>query len=519
MAAIEPWMLAMTGGGLMQVLWLNVATKLEAQFSSVMGDAWAAMRGRWRARRTVTHRKLLYHEASDGSSRRNFLLLRALRAFVASKKMYMQAASVDLCATREARNRDTNAWGNDPSVFGSTAAHLQRYAIQATAPDRTALVVGSVSVTFDSRVEVVGGQNSSNPMYAAVETALITAATAAECDAFVAEAFAFYRQLMAETTGSVRYMYVPALALATATAPGSGPSAPGSGPSAGGNGPATQMYDRYALAETTTFASVFFPAKEALVRRLDEFEAKAGKYAVVGVRHRLGILLHGPPGTGKTSTIKAVAHKLKRHIIAVPLSKIRTNEQLMRVLYGTTYEVAGAPEETATLGYGDVVFVMEDMDCLGSAASAVTASREGAAAAATATPSPPVVVDAATAAVAVLAAITKPEPDALNLSGLLNAIDGAVDTPGLVLVLTSNYPERLDAALVRDGRIDVRLCLGYMAPEDATLMAQRFFPDVTVAAVAAAMRDVSITPASVEGAAMRAADGDEFLAALSASTS
>ncbi|KAK5728402.1 hypothetical protein LTR15_001538 [Elasticomyces elasticus] len=42
----------------------------------------------------------------------------------------------------------------------------------------------------------------------------------------------------------------------------------------------------------------------------------------------------------------------------------------------------------------------------------------------------------------------------ISLSGLLNAIDGVATHEGRVLIMTSNYPEKLDAALVRPGRVD-----------------------------------------------------------------
>jgi ATP-dependent 26S proteasome regulatory subunit len=43
----------------------------------------------------------------------------------------------------------------------------------------------------------------------------------------------------------------------------------------------------------------------------------------------------------------------------------------------------------------------------------------------------------------------------LSLSCLLNILDGILETPGRIIVMTTNYPELLDKALIRPGRIDL----------------------------------------------------------------
>jgi len=45
----------------------------------------------------------------------------------------------------------------------------------------------------------------------------------------------------------------------------------------------------------------------------------------------------------------------------------------------------------------------------------------------------------------------------LSLSGLLNAIDGAASQEGRVLIMTTNVPDALDPALIRPGRVDMRV--------------------------------------------------------------
>ncbi len=65
--------------------------------------------------------------------------------------------------------------------------------------------------------------------------------------------------------------------------------------------------------------------------------------------------------------------------------------------------------------------------------------------------------------------------DVLNLSGLLNVLDGVVDTPGRIVVMTTNHPEMLDPALIRPGRVDKKLLLNYMGPKHAIDLISHYF--------------------------------------------
>merc|ERR1711988_872038 len=59
----------------------------------------------------------------------------------------------------------------------------------------------------------------------------------------------------------------------------------------------------------------------------------------------------------------------------------------------------------------------------------------------------------------------KPVADALNLAGLLEVLDGVVDSPGRIVIMTTNHPENLDPALIRPGRVNFSLELGHMKYE------------------------------------------------------
>merc|ERR1719498_308170 len=122
-------------------------------------------------------------------------------------------------------------------------------------------------------------------------------------------------------------------------------------------------YKRYQLTESKTFGNLFFPEKESLLRLLHDFERKEGKYGVSGYPHKLGLLLHGPPGTGKTSMIKALAQHTGRSVVNVSLAQIETNQQLEEIMYDLNVDVIGGDTRWAKrLSFSDVIFILEDVD-------------------------------------------------------------------------------------------------------------------------------------------------------------
>jgi hypothetical protein len=233
-------------------------------------------------------------------------------------------------------------------------------------------------------------------------------------------------------------------------------------------------WKRYALADEKTFDALFFAAKPRVLRLLEDFEAKRGKFAIAGVQHKLGLLLHGPPGTGKTSLIKAIAHATRRHVVNVPLSRVRTNQRLYDIFFDGRFETAS---ETFEVPPDKCVFVMEDVD----ACSDVVLDRGG---------------DRKDG--------KAPRGDELSLAGLLNALDGIVEAPGRIVVLTSNHPEKLDPALVRPGRVTMKLYLGFVDGASAEAMCRHYFgAGGDVAAVAAAVEALAdagkrFSPAQLE---------------------
>ncbi|XP_036611214.1 mitochondrial chaperone BCS1 isoform X2 [Trichosurus vulpecula] len=65
----------------------------------------------------------------------------------------------------------------------------------------------------------------------------------------------------------------------------------------------------------------------------------------------------------------------------------------------------------------------------------------------------------------------------LTFSGLLNALDGVASTEARIVFMTTNYVDRLDPALVRPGRVDLKEYVGYCSHWQLSQMFQRFYPE------------------------------------------
>lgn len=302
-----------------------------------------------------------------------------------------------------------------------------------------------------------------------------------------------------------------------------------------------QLHAFVKLSGDKSFQSLFFPEKDTLVQILDHFKHRTGKYGIPGYPHKLGLLLYGPPGTGKTSLIKVLAQHTERSIVNVPLARIKTNTELMQLIFDQKYTVEGI-ETPVRLRIKDVIFVMEDVDAAShvvhrrdqskealreellsmqnfdrierleklerlakklekeeeSEKSKPKGTQEGKTEPKEATETAAAEQKGVTREVdgkllqqmldvihdkrggETIYGVAGPSGEAtggdqLNLAGILNTLDGVVDTPGRLLVMTSNHPEKLDPALIRPGRIDKTFHLTYMVGNQACNMVAHYF--------------------------------------------
>lgn len=176
-------------------------------------------------------------------------------------------------------------------------------------------------------------------------------------------------------------------------------------------------------------ASVILDGNQACELRADmqRFLAAADWYRDIGIPYRRGYLLHGPPGNGKTSIVKALAGELNMSIYLLMLSDSDMNDNRINDL------LAKVPDKS--------VLLLEDIDCAFTRRKRANGKEGG-----------------------------------LTFSGLLNAIDGVASSEGRIIVMTTNHVDRLDPALIRPGRADVKLLIGNASADQARRLFERFFP-------------------------------------------
>ncbi|CAJ1035143.1 AAA domain (dynein-related subfamily)/ATPase family associated with various cellular activities (AAA), putative [Leishmania shawi] len=290
----------------------------------------------------------------------------------------------------------------------------------------------------------------------------------------------------------------------------------------------------YPLRSEKTFQSLFFPAKPRLIKLIDDFEKKTGKYAIPGYPQKLVLLLYGPPGTGKTSLAKAVAAYTKRDLFAISLSRIRNDEELIKCMFSGRFKVKekqndsnfdncrgcrGSNDSMEVLDPAKLVYILEDVDAT-TAIVLKDESEEGEGGgeeqkqqkrrrAEVSTTSPlssdtkssdrvtgensdaADVVSSGKASTSSEKALTKHEmvkvtaknqraASALTIEGLTKALNGVLDFPQRIVIMTTNHIEKLHPSLLRPGVVTMKLHMHNFDAACAVAMVEHYFSHTTL---------------------------------------
>jgi SpoVK/Ycf46/Vps4 family AAA+-type ATPase len=204
-------------------------------------------------------------------------------------------------------------------------------------------------------------------------------------------------------------------------------------------------YNKVELVSTKSFDNLFIPNKKYIRNVVECFKNKSAIYGVPGVQHKLGVILHGVPGCGKTSFIKAIANELEYSVVCISLKNYKTIDELVNVFCGNRLQGA--------LNQFDVpanrrIIVIEEIDTSGDTVANRQVVQES-------------LLASNSAEEKEISSFIKPEPK-IDLGDLLTTLDGLQELDGVVYVMTTNHYDYLDPALVRPGRITLNIELGLM---------------------------------------------------------
>lgn len=200
--------------------------------------------------------------------------------------------------------------------------------------------------------------------------------------------------------------------------------------------------------------------KEMLLSDTKDFLKSEKWYADRGIPFRRGYLLHGVPGSGKSSLIHAIAGELALDIYVVSLSSSWINDATLTALMGRV------PARCIVL--------LEDLDAAFTRSTSRDTQSTGA-------PTAEKKEDSNNNSGDNNNGEKKQEEiNTLSLSGLLNALDGVAASEGRILFATTNHLERLDPALSRPGRMDVWIEFKNANRWQTEQLFNNFFPAASV---------------------------------------
>ena len=228
---------------------------------------------------------------------------------------------------------------------------------------------------------------------------------------------------------------------------------------------------------TITFKNSYFHDMDEIIKKIDFFLNNKEWYLKKGIPYNLGILLYGEPGCGKTRFIKQLMNHTGRHGIDIKLNDAMNFNDLYNIIFKEEInEDYIIPQNERILIFEDIDAMGESVKCRDAKAKEMETKNKNEedfvklntavvltellkqSGVTESLPNKRIPKDGSIGSASIgSASIGSASIGTTNLSYLLNMFDGINECSGRIIIMTSNKPEVLDKALIRPGRIDIKI--------------------------------------------------------------